>query len=218
MVGVCDLHDVRVVDGLMSAVVQPAHLPAVDEEDLVPGGVDAPDLGLGAEPQAHRDASGIEQLLRKGDYAIHDHPVDEVLPDLIVAVGLRCEGAVGEDEACHPVVVEMIEEVLHPCEVGVPSRHSVHPTGIVLELVRTPFVLVERRIGHDEVRTEVLVEVPPERVVVMRAEIRGDPADGKVHLGELEGGESILLTVDGDVGLVAVMSLDELHRLDEHSS
>ena len=45
-----------------------------------------------------------------------------------------------------------------------------------------------------------------------------DAADGQVHLAETPGGGVGLLAVDGDVGAVAAVLLDELLGLDEHAA
>ena len=60
------------------------------------------------------------------------------------------------------------------------------------------------------------MQVHMETVAVAGPEVRLDPVDGQVHLGELPGRRVGLLTVHGDVRRPAAVGFDELLALHEH--
>ena len=95
--------------------------------------------------------------------------------------------AIGEDEAGHAVGREVVDEVLHPGEVGVaPGRDAILPAHVVV--FAEPVGVVEGRVGEDVVGAEVGMEVAPEGVGVLGAEVGLDAAQGEVHDGEAAGG------------------------------
>ena len=99
-----------------------------------------------------------------------------------------------------PVGREVVDDVLHPGEVGVARRrHAVLPALVVAQALAAPVADVEGRIGEDEVGLEVGVAVVVEGVAV--GDLAVDAADGEVHLGQPPGGVVRLLAVDADVGL-----------------
>ena len=57
-----------------------------------------------------------------------------------------------------------------------------------------------------------------ERISGSFAQVAGYAPDGQVHFGQLVGGVGIFLPIDGNVFLVAVVRLDELHALHEHAT
>ena len=81
-----------------------------------------------------------------------------------------------------------------------------------------PVGVVEGRIGEDEVGAEIGMEIAPEGVGVLFAEIGFDAADGEVHHGEAAGGGVALLAVDADVAEPAAVGFDEFFRLHEHAA
>ena len=114
---------------------------------------------------------------------------------------------------------QVVDEVLHPGEVGVArGRRAVLPARVVGELGVPPVRHVERRVGEDEVGAQVGVQVLREGVGRALAEVGLDAAQGEVHLGQLPGGVGELLAVDGDVGALAAVGLHELGGLDEHAA
>ena len=97
-----------------------------------------------------------------------------------------------------PVGRQVVDEVLHPGEVGVARRrHAVLPALVILQQFAAPVAVVEGRIGQHEVGLEVRVPVVVEGVAM--GDLRVDAADGEVHLGQPPGGVVGLLAVDGDV-------------------
>src|SRR5438876_7599639 len=62
------------------------------------------------------------------------------------------------------------------------------------------------------------MEIAPEGVGLLFAEIGFDAADGEVHHGKAAGGGVALLTVDADVAELAAVSFDEFFRLHEHAA
>ena len=57
-----------------------------------------------------------------------------------------------------------------------------------------------------------------ERIGRLLAQITGNATDGEVHLRQFVGCIRILLAIDGDIFPVAVVCLDELHALHEHTA
>src|SRR5207253_9094220 len=62
------------------------------------------------------------------------------------------------------------------------------------------------------------MEIAPEGVGLLFAEIGFDAADGEVHHGEAAGGGGALLTVNADVAELAAVGFDEFFRLHEHAA
>src|SRR5947199_4985960 len=62
------------------------------------------------------------------------------------------------------------------------------------------------------------MEIAPEGVGLLFAEIGFDAADGEVHHGEAARGGVALLTVDADVAELAAAGFDEFFRLHEHAA
>src|SRR3989442_3524337 len=79
-----------------------------------------------------------------------------------------------------------------------------------------PVAHVEGRVRQDEVRSEIGVQVLVKGVSVVRAEVRFDPADRQVHLGEPPGRRVRLLAEDRDVADPAAVLAYELLALHEH--
>ena len=112
---------------------------------------------------------------------------------------------------------EVVDEVLHPGEVGVArGRDAELPAHVVV--FAEPVGVVEGRVGEDEVGAEVGMEVAPEGVGLLWAEVGFDAADGEVHHGEAAGGGVALLAVDADVAELAAVGFDEFFRLHEHAA
>src|SRR5437867_11517173 len=110
-----------------------------------------------------------------------------------------------------------MDEVLHPGEVGVPAWGKAElPARVVV--FAEPVGVVEGRIGEEEVGAEIGMEIAPEGVGLLFAEIGFDAADGEVHHGETAGGGVALLTVDADVAELAAVGFDEFFRLHEHAA
>src|SRR2546430_9094286 len=110
-----------------------------------------------------------------------------------------------------------MDEVLHPGEVGVaPRRKAELPARVVV--FAEPVGVVERRIGENEVYSEIGMEIAPEGVGLLFAEIGFDAADGEIHHGEAARGGVALLTVDADVAELAAVGFDEFFRLHEHAA
>src|SRR5947208_12265438 len=62
------------------------------------------------------------------------------------------------------------------------------------------------------------MEIAPEGVGLLFAEIGFDAADGEVHHGEAARSSIALLTVDADVAELAAVGFDEFFRLHEHAA
>ena len=218
VVGAGDLRDVLVGQLAVHAVDHRAQLAGVDEERLAAPVAEAAVLLVAREePEADRDLRRVEELARQRHHAVHQVGLDDGLADLALARLVGRHRAVGEHEAGEPGGREVVDEVLHPGEVGVArGRHAVDPALVVLEQLAAPVAVVERRVGQHVVGLEVGVPVVVEGVAV--GDLRVDAADGEVHLGQPPGGVVGLLAVDGDVAELAAVGLDELLALHEHAA
>ena len=153
-------------------------------------------LVAGEEPEADGNLRRVEELAGQGHHAVHEIGLDHPLANLALAGLVRRHGAVGQHEARQPRGRQMVDEVLHPGEVGVAGRrHAVDPALVFLEQLAAPVAVVEGRIGEHVVGLEVGVPVVVEGVAV--SNLRVDAADGEVHLGQPPSGVVRLLPVEG---------------------
>src|SRR5262249_52020072 len=113
----------------------------------------------------------------------------------------------------------MVNDVLDPGVVRVPGgRSAVLPPLVVSEAFTAPVAHVESRVGEDEVRLEVGVEVLVESVSRLRAEVGLDASDGEVHLGQPPRRRVGLLAKDRNVPKPSPVLPDERLALDEHAT
>ena len=157
MVGAGDAGDVLVGQLAVGAVHHAAELAGVDEEHLAAAVAELAVLPVAREePEAGRDLRRVEELARQRDHAVHEVGLDQVLADLALAGLVRRHRAVGEHEAGHARGRQVVDDVLHPGEVGVARRrHAVLPALVVAQALAAPVGDVEGRIGEDEVGLEV---------------------------------------------------------------
>ena len=110
-----------------------------------------------------------------------------------------------------------MDEVLYPGEIGVAPRGKAElPARVVV--FAEPVGVVEGRIGEHEVGAQIGMEIAPECVGLLFAEICFDAADGEVHHGEAARGGVAFLTVDADIAELAAVGFDEFFRLHEHAA
>jgi hypothetical protein len=75
------------------------------------------------EPKADGNLRAVEEPAGEGDHAVYEVGLDEGAADVAFAGLVGGHAAIGEDEAGHAVGREVVDEVLHPGEVGVaPGR------------------------------------------------------------------------------------------------
>ena len=223
MVGAGDLGDIVRGQLLVGSVDHAAHVAGIDKQGFalavaVVALAVAFDhlrlLVLGQKPEADRDLGSVEELARQGNHAVDQVVFDDLAADSPFSTGVGGHGTVGQHETGHAPFRQFGDHVQNPAVVGVASgRHLVScPARVVAQFVAcAPCLQVEGRISHDEVGLEVQVLVPEEGVGGYFAQIAGDAANGQVHLGQFVGGAGLLLPIDGDVPLVALVVLDELH-------
>ena len=109
----------------------------------------------------------------------------------------------------------------YPGVVGVThGRHLVTgPARVVGQFVSAPpLIQVKGRVGHNEIGLEIRMLILEKGIGGHLAQIGGDTANGQIHLGQLVGSAGLLLPVDRDVFGVAVMALNKLYRLNEHTA
>lgn len=173
------------------------------------------------EPEG-RGYLGIEKELGgQVDDAVHEVALlDHAAAHVAFAIGLAGEGALGEDDARLTARGEVEGEVLEPGEVGIAhGGHAVLPAGVLAELVAAPVAVVERGIGEDVVRADVLVGVVEEGAFAVPFDLRAvDGAYDKVHADQPPGGLVALLPEDGQVADAALMLAHEFLALHEHAA
>ena len=82
---------------------------------------------------------GPEELARQGNHAVDEVGLDQVLADLPLARLVGRHRAVGQDEARGAAGRQVVEEVLHPGEVGVARRRdAVLPPFVVPQPLTAP--------------------------------------------------------------------------------
>ena len=117
----------------------------------------------------------------------------------------------------------MVDDMLHPSEVGIALRRCPElPALVVLQTLAAPIGDIERRIGEDEIGLQVGMAVVVKAVAV--GDLALNAPDRQVHLGQPPRSVIRLLTIDRNVreGTAAVtvargVGLDEFHRLHEHA-
>ena len=185
----------------VEAIHEGAEFAGVDEERLLAAVAEAA-FGVGVfvfreEPEADGDLRAVEELAGEGDHAVHEVGLDEGAADVAFARLVGGHAAIGEDEAGHAVRGEMVDEVLHPGEVGVAfGRDAELPAHVVV--LAEPVGIVEGRVGEDVIgvrrrftmpgQAEVGMEIAAEGVGMLGAEVRLNAPDGEVHHREPAGG------------------------------
>ena len=157
VVGVGDAVYVLLGQVSASAVEHMAQFASVDEERFAPAvPVLSVETATAQEPEAGGYLSGPEELARQGDDAVHQAGFYDVLANLTLAGLFRRHGAVGKDETRNAAWRKVIQEVLHPGEVGIAyRRNTILPPPVVTQPVSSPVGDVERRIGEDVVGPQV---------------------------------------------------------------
>ena len=111
--------DVLVGQLAVGAVDELAELAGVDEEHLAAAVTERAVLAIAREePQAGGDLGRVEELAGQRDHAVDEVGFDQGLADLALAGLVRRHRAVGEHEAGHARWREVVDDVLHPGEVG----------------------------------------------------------------------------------------------------
>ena len=108
-------------------------------------------------------------------------------------------GPVGQYEAGRTGRCQVMDDMLHPGEVGVAlGRDAVLPALVFGQPFAAPVGDIEGRVGQDEVGLEVGVTVGVEGVAV--GDLALNAANGEVHLGQSPRRVVRLLAINRDVG------------------
>ena len=178
-------------------------------------------LAFGQEPEADGNLGGVEELAGQCDHAIDQVVLKNLAADGSLALGIGGHGPIGQHESGDTVLREFGDHVQDPGVVGIACRRNIvpRPSRIIGKFIaRTPCLQVERRIGHDKVGLQVRMLILEKAIGRHLTQIGGDAANGQVHLGQLVRGGGQLLPVDGDVLAVALVAVDKLQRLHEHTA
>ena len=112
-----------------------------------------------------------------------------------------------------------MDQVLHPCEVGVAGgRYPILPAFVIPEQVTAPIGNVEGRIGEDVVRPQIGMQVFVESIRRFRPQVGLDAANGEIHEGQFPGVGVGFFPIDADIPHFAAVGFNELFRLDEHAA
>ena len=74
------------------------------------------------EPEADEDSRASEELAGEGGHAVREARFDEGATDVAFVGLIGGHAGIAEDEAGPAVRCEVVDELLHPCEVGVARR------------------------------------------------------------------------------------------------
>ena len=165
----------------MGAVHHTTELACVDEKDPSAAvAVFVIFLVAGKKPEACGNLRRIEELAGQGDHTVYEIGFDDVLSDFTLARLVRRHRAVREDKTCKPVRREMVDDVLHPGEVGVADGWFAElPAFVVAQTVAAPIGYVERWVGEDEVGFEIRMAVIVKRVAV--GDLAVDATQRQIH-------------------------------------
>ena len=212
VVGGDDFLEVGVGQLAVDAVDEGAEFAGVDEEGVFAAVASfAVVFVFRQEPQADRNLRAVEELAGQGDHAVHEVGFDEGFANLTFAGLVGGHAAIGEDEAGHAVRREVVDEVLHPGEVGVAlGRDAELPAHVVV--FAEPVGVVELRASEDVVGAEVGMEVAAEGVGVLGADVGFDAAHGEVHQGEAARGGRRILAEEREVVNVAAVETTKFCR------
>ena len=109
--------------------------------------------------------------------------------------------------------------MLYPRIVSISGRRqTISPTNIIFELFLPAVGEVERRICHDKIGFQRLVQVVEERVSVILSEVRINATNSHIHLSHFPCVSIRLLSVNRDIASVAAVSLNEFCTLYEHTA
>ena len=205
----------------MHPIDQGSELASIDEQGVAAPIAEAPlsvgRLALGQEPEAHRNLGAVEELAGQGHHAVHQIGLDQGLADLAFAALVGAHAAVGQHKARHALRCQMVEEVLHPGEVGVAlGRHPEFPADVVIPA--DPVGIVERRIGDHIIGPQIGMQIAAEGVGMLGAKVGLDAADRQVHHRQPARGGVALLAVDRDVAQLAAVAFHKLFALHEHAA
>ena len=109
--------------------------------------------------------------------------------------------------------------MLDPRIVGIARRwNAVFPTNIIFEFILSPIREVERRICHDKVRFQGLMQVVEESISVIRSEVSINTTDSHIHFSHFPSISIGLLSVNRNIASVTAMCLNEFCTLYEHTA
>lgn len=109
--------------------------------------------------------------------------------------------------------------MLDPRIVGIARRwNAVFPTNIIFEFILSPIREVERRICHDKVRFQGLMQVVEESISVIRSEVSINTTDSHIHFSHFPSISIGLLSVNRNIVSVTAMCLNEFCTLYEHTA
>jgi len=149
--------DVVVVKLATHAANQRAHAASVDEQGLAASVLR---LGTVEEPQARGYLRVVEQLRREGNHAVHQVSLNNGAADRPFAAGVSGHGAIRQHKPGASVQGEVVDDVLHPGEVGVACGwDAITPAHIIGQQIAAPVAHVEGRIGQNGVGFEIAVQV-----------------------------------------------------------
>ena len=109
--------------------------------------------------------------------------------------------------------------MLNPRIVGIASRRcAVLPTDIVFEFFLSPVREVERRICHNKICFQSLMQIIEKCICLIRAEIGVNTSNSHIHFCHFPSVSVGLLTVNSDFATLTAVSLNELCTLYEHAA
>ena len=97
-------------------------------------------------------------------------------------------------------------------------RQTISPTNIIFELILPPVGEVERRICHNKVGFQGLVQIVEKCISVILSEICINTTDSHIHLSHFPCIGIGFLPVNRDIAPVSAVSLNKFRPLYEHTA
>ena len=176
-------------------------------------------LVLIENPEGNADICCDEKFSWQDDNGFHFVILYQFLSDFKSICVAQC--TIGQQESCNTRKwLQVRKHVKNPSIVGVALRRCivVCPTRVILQVIIIPTFQVERRIGHDIVEIQSLMQVVGESGIAFRTQIMTDATQSEVHLCQTIGGSLLLLSIDIDTTDVTLLGSYQISTLNEHTT
>ena len=181
--------------------------------------IHAAPLILIQNPEGYADIRSDKEFARQYDNSFH-----LIVPNELFANAYRiriAQRAICKQKTGNAVQrLQMRQHMQNPCIVGVALRRRtiVRPARIIRQIGIKPPFQIERRIGHDVVEIQALVQIMRKRGIIRFTKIMADSAKCQVHLRKAIGCSILFLPIDIDAANIASLGPDKFRALYKHAA